>query len=76
MIRITKDQSQANLGYVFTTVKKKPVLVGACEMNEDFEVETLEGLMTGKAGDFLLSGVAGELYPCKRDIFLNTYENV
>jgi hypothetical protein len=39
-----------------------------------FTVRTLEGTMTGSAGDFIIQGVKGELYPCKREIFIETYE--
>lgn len=38
------------------------------------EIETLEGVMIGKTGDYLIRGVQGELYPCKPDIFEATYE--
>lgn len=38
------------------------------------EIETLEGIMVGNKGDYLIKGVAGELYPCKPDIFEMTYE--
>lgn len=37
-------------------------------------VYSLEGRMTGRAEDWLIRGVAGELYPCKPDIFAATYE--
>lgn len=37
-------------------------------------IATLEGKMTADAGDYILQGVQGELYPCKPDIFLETYE--
>jgi hypothetical protein len=37
-------------------------------------VQTLEGEMRGDVGDWFIRGVAGELYPCKNDIFLATYE--
>ena len=40
------------------------------------EIETLEGIMVGDKGDYLIKGVAGELYPCKPDIFEMTYEQV
>jgi hypothetical protein len=40
------------------------------------EIETLEGIMVGNKGDYLIKGVAGELYPCKPDIFEMTYEPV
>ena len=38
------------------------------------EIKTLEGTMIAKAGDFIIRGVQGELYPCKADIFMATYE--
>lgn len=41
-----------------------------------FAVSTLEGVMSGKIGDWLIRGVKGELYPCKPDIFEATYEPV
>lgn len=38
------------------------------------EIMTLEGVMTAKAGDYIILGVNGEIYPCKADIFQKTYE--
>ena len=40
------------------------------------EIKTLEGVMTGSYGDFIIQGVKGEIYPCKPDIFEQTYEIV
>lgn len=37
-------------------------------------IETLEGVMEASPGDFIIKGVKGELYPCKPDIFKETYE--
>lgn len=37
-------------------------------------VETLEGRMTCLPGDWVITGVKGEKYPCKPDIFEATYE--
>lgn len=37
-------------------------------------IETPEGIMNAKAGDWIIRGVAGEFYPCKPDIFEATYE--
>ena len=37
-------------------------------------IPTLEGLMLGVEGDYIIRGVKGELYPCKPDIFAATYE--
>ena len=46
--------------------------------NEDgfvYTVKTLEGDRIYKPyEDILIKGVHGELYPCKRDIFFETYE--
>jgi len=37
-------------------------------------IDTLEGDMTAVLGDYIIRGVAGELYPCKPDIFNATYD--
>jgi hypothetical protein len=37
-------------------------------------IKTLEGEMVVMAGDWIIRGVKGELYPCKPDIFEATYE--
>lgn len=39
-------------------------------------ITTLEGDMTASDGDYIIMGVQGELYPCKPDIFEQTYEPV
>ena len=39
-------------------------------------INTLEGEMRGNAGDYIIKGVQGEIYPCKPDIFMSTYEAV
>ena len=39
-------------------------------------IKTLEGKMFAKKGDWIIKGVKGEFYPCKPDIFKETYEEV
>lgn len=39
-------------------------------------IKTLEGHMMVKEGDWVIKGVKGEFYPCKPDIFDQTYEAV
>ena len=56
--------------------RKKPIVVRAKQMEKPFMVKTLEGTMKGKAWDFLIIGVNGEHYPCDKEIFLKTYEEV
>lgn len=40
------------------------------------QIPTLEGVMSASKGDYIIKGVKGELYPCKPDIFEQTYEAV
>lgn len=72
--------------------RKKPVVVDAVQMTadgelpdgveyatnglHDFKVRTLEGVMNGNIGDWLITGVKGEKYFCKDDIFKMTYDEV
>ena len=37
-------------------------------------IETLEGNMYIDIGDYIMTGIQGERYPCKPDIFLKTYD--
>ena len=39
-------------------------------------IPTLEGTHQATYGDFIIKGVKGEFYPCKPDIFEQTYEKV
>lgn len=39
-------------------------------------IETLEGTHRGDIWDWIITGVKGEHYPCKPDIFAATYEPV
>ena len=39
-------------------------------------IETLEGNMYFSDGDWVIKGVKGEFYPCKPDIFEETYESI
>lgn len=39
-------------------------------------IPTLEGDHRADEGDWIITGVKGEQYPCKNDIFLATYDPV
>jgi hypothetical protein len=43
---------------------------------DKYIIETLEGPHTVSPGDWIITGVQGEKYPCKPDIFEKTYEPV
>ena len=39
-------------------------------------IDTLEGTHKANQGDYIIRGIKGELYPCKPDIFEQTYETI
>ena len=39
-------------------------------------IRTLEGDMGAERGSFVIEGLTGEFYPCREEIFLETYEPV
>jgi len=66
-------------------VQFTPLSIEACEEFvggdlgrgvDGWVISTLEGAMLVTPGDFIIRGVQGEFYPCKPDIFEQTYEEV
>ena len=52
-----------------------PVRIDYADLdNPILKIETLEGMMIATEGDYIIKGVQGEFYPCKPDIFAETYE--
>lgn len=56
-------------------------VAGVCRCSSDEcgrspHVHTLEGALRVSDGDFIITGVQQEKYPCKPDIFAATYEPV
>lgn len=49
---------------------------GAAGVKADVSIGTLEGIHHASVGDYIIKGVHGEFYPCKPDIFAETYEAV
>lgn len=39
-------------------------------------ISTLEGIMKASIEDYIIKGIIGECYPCKLDVFKNTYDAV
>lgn len=60
----------------FQKAVKKPIAINCIKVEDDFEVETIEGIMKGKKGDYLIVGVYGEMYPIDAEIFMKTYNIV
>lgn len=66
--------SQYNTVEVLTFCNNSEIIAS----NEDgtISIKTLEGTMTASIGDYIIKGVKGEFYPCKPDIFEQTYERI
>lgn len=56
--------------------RKKPVIVEAYQTDREMVIHTLEGDMTASPGDYIITGIEGEQYPCKPEIFGRIYEPV
>ena len=56
--------------------RKKPVIIEANQTQKEMNIQTLEGIMHANIGDWIITGVKGEQYPCKPDVFEQTYEPV
>ncbi|WP_127010571.1 MULTISPECIES: hypothetical protein [unclassified Veillonella] len=55
---------------------KKPVVIEAYQTDKEMVIQTLEGPMQASVGDWIITGIRGEEYPCKPDVFDRTYEEV
>lgn len=55
---------------------KKPIIVDAYQTDKEIIIHTLEGDMKADIGDYIITGVNGEQYPCKPDIFEKTYSPI
>lgn len=55
-----------------------PGMVSGCsdDCPDSAHIHTLEGPLHVSIGDWIITGIKGEKYPCKPDIFEATYERV
>ena len=60
-----------NLSEIQAFYKPDSILVG-----DEIHINTLEGTMAARIGDYIIKGIKGEFYPCKPDIFEATYDPV
>lgn len=56
--------------------RKKAIEVEVYQTDKKTIIHTLEGDMMAYPGDYIITGVNGEQYPCKPEIFEKTYELV
>jgi hypothetical protein len=56
--------------------QKKPIVIEAYRADCEMIIHTLEGDMKADVGDYIITGLRGEQYPCKPDVFEKTYQEV
>jgi len=56
--------------------RRKPVVIEAYQTDTALTIHTTEGDMLASKGDYIITGVNGEWYPCKPDVFEKLYEPV
>lgn len=70
-IEVEAFQWEQNMGPVIGSVCACRV---GLTLNIGMHVHTLEGPLHVSDGDWIITGVKGEKYPCKPDVFAATYE--
>ena len=77
---LDEDESIINaVEFVFSIGMESSIIgtkatVDTVREDKGFKISTLEGSMKADFGDYIIEGVQGEFYPCKPDIFEQTYE--
>ena len=62
---------------VYQFMSNEPLMLTQDFRKEEYLfIDTLEGVMKASVGDYIIKGVHGEFYPCKPDIFHETYEDL
>lgn len=73
----TGDENQTeDPEWIIEGIKAGSVWFYTEERGTFMQIRTLEGVMQASPGDYIIRGVAGEIYPCKPEIFEATYEEV
>lgn len=69
--------------FVIRNFNQVPIIVKIMDINYEIkgelfnryiEIPTLEGVMRANHLDYIIKGINGEFYPCKPDIFIETYD--
>lgn len=61
---------------VASKFRKKPIVIEAYQTEQAMTIRTLEGDMKAKPGDWIITGIQGEQYPCDDSIFRAIYEPI
>lgn len=56
--------------------RQKPVVIEAIQINSEMSIKTVDGILDGNPGDWLITEPQGKQYFCEDSIFQQTYEAV
>ena len=65
-----------NIEAIEDFVGKKLSTVMSSDVDVKLIIPTLEGYMKALKGDYIIKGIKGEFYPCKPDIFKQSYNMI
>lgn len=69
-IPVTKEDMKEGA----SVFRKRPLQVSAKQLHYNFSLDTKEGLMAGRPGDWVIEGFYGELSFCRDEDFQNFYQ--
>ena len=72
----TKKNKEPTFELVAFRARKNPIEVQVRQTDKVIYIDTLEGRMRADPGDFIVTGVKGEHYPVKPEIFEKTYTRI
>lgn len=70
------DQGGEPCWMVDALTNMRAIIVHDDPKRPEMRIRTLEGTMTAQLGDYIVRGLAGEIWPVKSAIFEATYEEV
>lgn len=77
VIQLTEKSVKEVLKFIYPDVKSfSDAIVNGILDERYLYIETLEGRMKASFNDYIIKGISGEYYPCRKDIFEKTYEEV
>lgn len=75
-IQLKEDGSNIQECYDFVGAKGNfpECGMGIDPLDGQFKITTLEGVMVASLSDYIIKGLKGEFYPCKKEIFEMSYD--
>jgi hypothetical protein len=70
------ESGDLNMNELVSWMNQGRDTMNAWHNGTDIFIQTLEGQMRAEVKDWIICGVKGEFYPCKPDVFEETYEKV